>query len=250
MRKPYYVLALLCTLAASAAQAAGGVCMRWNACFSEAGAAANLNFACDTDAGNRMLVGSFYLPSNVTQATRISAVIDMAASAASMPAWWQFNNCRSGSLAVNGVNLPTNLACEDWSAGLATASLTSFSVGGRGPNTARITLTSTVPGAADAQDLFAFVDYFAFNVAMNNLNTVSGSACAGCATPVCVVLNQVSVLHSGPAPLVMTSPANNTDSHYVTWQGGGAPVVGAVTGCPAATPTRVTTWGAVKGLYR
>ena len=32
---------------------------------------------------------------------------------------------------------------------------------------------------------------------------------------------------------------------YVTWQGGG--VFG---GCPAATPTRNTTWGSVKALYR
>jgi hypothetical protein len=223
--------------------------MRWNKCFSEIGTATNQNFACDSDAGSHLLVGSFYPPTAVNQVTRVSAQIDMASSSAALPAWWQFSSCRTGSLGVNATADPLNLACEDWSVGLASASVTSFTVNTHGANTARISLTATVPGAS-AQNLTAFLDYFAFNVSLNNLNTVSGSACAGCATPVCIVLNQLSVVHSGPAPMILTTPANGVDSHYVTWQGSGAPVVGAVTGCPAATPTRNTSWGAVKSLYR
>lgn len=251
MRKACAVFALLITFAASTAQAAGGgVCLRWDKCYGETGAATNANFACDTDAGSRVLVGSFFSPSALSQVTRVSAVVDMASSSASLPAWWAFNSCRSGSLGVNATADVSNLLCEDWSAGQGSASLISFKVDTHGPNTARISLTATVPDAASAQPLAAFLSYFAFNITIDNTSTTGAGACAGCSTPVCIVLNQISVLHSGPAPLTMTNPANGTDSHYVTWQGGGAPIVGAVTGCPAATPTRNASWGAVKSLYR
>jgi hypothetical protein len=249
MRKLYFAVFVLLALSASAAHAAGGVCLRWNKCYSEAGAAVNESFACDADAGGHLLVGSFYPPFAVNQVTRISAVVDMASASASLPAWWLFGSCRLGSLGVNTTADPSNLACEDWSAGLGSATLTSYTVNTHGPNTARIAVTATLPGTS-TQDLSAFLDYFAFNVTLDNLNTVSGSACGGCATPVCIVLNSVNVLYSAAAPLTMTTPANGIDSHYVTWQGGGAPVVGAVTGCPAATPTRNASWGSVKSLYR
>jgi hypothetical protein len=249
MRKLYLAALILVALSATAAQAAGGLSLRWNRCYGELGAATNNNFACNTDANGHLLVGSFIAPVALSQVTRIDAVIDLAASAADLPAWWQFTGCRTGSLGMNATASPTNLVCDDWSAGLASASGLTYTVGTLGANTSRITLSTQVaPG--QAQDLTAFISYFAFNVTINSLHTVSGTVCGGCSTPMCIALNSIQ-LQSGAGPTVLTGPADGSNSHCVTWQGGGAAPGATVSSCPAAlTPARNTTWGAVKTLYR
>ena len=90
-----------------------------------------------------------------------------------------------------------------------------------------------------------------FILKIDSQKTAGTGSCAGCAVPACLVLSSINLVRSAPAPsLRLSGPANLTDSDFVTWQGGGVPDVGGVTGCPAATPTRRTTWGAVRTLYR
>jgi len=86
---------------------------------------------------------------------------------------------------------------------------------------------------------------------VSNIKTVGTGACAGCQTGVCIVFN--SILLNTPIlanDRTLSGPSNGTDSNYCMWQGGGNPTVGVITGCPAATPTKQRTWGAVKALYR
>jgi len=75
--------------------------------------------------------------------------------------------------------------------------------------------------------------------------------CDGCETPVCLVLHSVkAVTGVEENDRMLQGPANGTDSDYATWRGGGGVQSQRGVGCPAATPTRITSWGAVKSLYR
>ncbi|MFM8559493.1 MAG: hypothetical protein ACKOC6_07810 [bacterium] len=247
-----YSVVTACLVMLTAASAHAGVNLRWNKCFGEGTGVVNRNFACDTNAGSELLVGSFLSPQTLTNVTRCEAIVDIAVPGSALPAWWQMGaaGCRSGAVSMDVTMDPSNLACEDWSGGLAAGSLTSYQTGVRGSNTARVIMSSEVP-AANAQMFIAYVEYFLYNLRIQHSASTGTGACAGCSTPACIIFSCLNVTRSGStAPVTIFSATNATDSNYSTWQGGGAPTVGGVTGCPAATPTRNTTWGAVKSMYR
>jgi hypothetical protein len=247
-------LTVLLVAGASIAQGAPqcgayGCNLRWNDCYGNGGAA-NRNFACDSNAGNSILTVSFVPAYDVASVSGIVAVVDLAFAAPTLPAWWQFRytgSCRTTSLSVNGTPLG---ACANWAqAAPAIGIVYSTNVSGWA-NRARILLVSAVM-AADAQTLLAGQEYFAGNLTINHAKTVGTGACAGCLTPVCMAVQ--SVLMTSPNPdndCWVGGPANHVDSNVATWQGGGSPVVGDNIGCPQATPTRSSTWGEVKSLYR
>ena len=248
---------LLCGMllaVASVASAAPGTNLRWTGCFGDGGAI-NRVFTCTSNTlpGGSSLVGSFEVGAAILQTSGQEVVIDIAAAAATLPAWWQFKNvgtCRQLSLGINFTPPSTALLCTDWSGGQASGGIGAYNIGARGPNTARIVAAIAVAGAALA-DLAVGQEYFSNNVTINNAKTVGTGACAGCLTPVCIVFNSIKITTQVAAnDRVITGPTNGTDSNYAMWQGGAGVTVGASTGCPQATPTRSTTWSSVKSLYR
>src|SRR5215471_12705021 len=119
-------------------------------------------------------------------------------------------------------------------------------IGYRGPNTARVRIAEAVP-ANNFKDLVAGQEYYSCDLTIDYQKTVGTGSCAGCSTPACLVLTSINLT----TPVVennrlLTGPANGVDSNWATWQGGGGVVVGGQAGCPAATPTAKSTWGAVK----
>ena len=58
------------------------------------------------------------------------------------------------------------------------------------------------------------------------------------------MLNSIDVIAAGNVEHRKLTNASTPGGNFVTWQGGGG------TNCPAATPTRNSTWGSVKSLYR
>src|SRR5262249_25616666 len=139
--------------------------------------------------------------------------------------------------------------CLDWATNLASGGLAAYIAPAlRGPNTARIIAASAVPNAVGVA---GGATTYAFTGAITNILTTGVGACGGCLTGVCIVFNSCNVVTDNAAlNRKLTGPANGTDSDFCTWQGGGNPTVGAVTGCPAATPTKNATWSQVKSLYR
>lgn len=252
MRKALSVSGLLLLLVAPLAHA-GNVSMRWNKCYGEGTGVANRSFSCDTNVGSELLVGSFIYSAPLNDVIQLDAIVDLAASSASLPAWWQFTGgsvCRGTSLSAD-INFDgSNLACSDWTDGFGPEAAISYTAGVRGANTARALISASIPtGTAPA--MFAWNEYFAFNMKIDHAATAGPGSCAGCSTPVCIMLTSISLTRSNvSAPVVLSGPTNGTDANYVTWQGGGAPTVGSATGCPAATPTRNATWSAVKSMYR
>ncbi len=151
-------------------------------------------------------------------------------------------------MSVNFVGLGTN--CPDWSNGQGQGGLGAYNIGQYGANTSRFKIVSAVPQSGYA-DLFAGQEYFSFNISINNLKTAGTGNCSGCTVPVCLVYNSIKITTPiGANDRTWVGNTNGTDSRVATWQGGGAPTTPNGIGCPAATPTRSSTWGAVKGLYR
>ena len=251
MKKVTLLCSILLALTATAAAAGPGVNLRWNACAIDGGLP-NKNFACNTNAGANQLTASFEVGADISQSSGQELVIDLASASTPLPAWWAFKNagtCRSTALAMNLTSSAAGL-CVDWASGQATGGIGAYNIGERGPNTARIKIAIAVPAAALA-DLFAATEYFSCNLNILNLKTVGTGACTGCNDGVCIVFNSIKcTTQEAIRDRTITGAANGTDSNFVTWQGGGVPVVGGISGCPAATPTKNATWGKVKSLYR
>lgn len=231
-----------------------GCDLRWNACFRDGGAI-NRAFACDTNSGAEVLVGSFVPAWDISDVSGLEIVIDVASAGAAMPAWWSYKNvgtCRQNSLSMGFVALPSSVACLDWSAGQAAGGIGAYTIGGRGPTTARIVAAIAVPFGALA-NLTGRQEYFAFTLTINHAKTVGTGSCGGCDVPVCIVYNKTKMTTPiASHDTYVMGPSNLTDSDYVTWQGGAgvSSFGGSTTGCPAATPVKRGTWGSIKSLYR
>ncbi len=241
MKKTLLLSAGLLALSASIASAAG-LNLSWNACGGAG--LANKTFACNVNTGlAEMMVASYVAPAGTAGITGLEAVIDLQSSTATLPAWWQFKNtgsCRQTALAV----APNGAACEgDYWAGQAGGGISAYITPyAAAANRARLLIIYAVPGNL-AAPVDAGIEYFAFTASVSHAKTVGSSSCAGCADPVCIVLNEIKLTQAvGVGDFRIQNAA---DRNFVTWQGG---VVSG--GCPAVVPTQNRTWGAVKSLYR
>jgi hypothetical protein len=259
LRRALRLLSILPLFLALPAFAAEGLNLAWNHCLGEGTGVQNVTFACNTNTGLHAMTGSFVLGHDLGAVIGAEVVLDLASASPTLPAWWSFLNagtCRQTSMAASFIPNATDVVCQDWSAGLAVGGLASWcTIAGEcvdhptTPNVARVKVISAVP-QENANDLAAGVEYFDFNLAINNEKTVGAGSCAGCETPVCIVLNSIRVVPKGDVGSRTLTTPTAPGTNFVTWQGGGVPVVGGVTGCPAVTAARRSTWGTVKSLYR
>jgi hypothetical protein len=125
------------------------------------------------------------------------------------------------------------------SAGGIPVSSTQLNGSGRGANTLRLRggLAVTTGVALTAGD-----EIFAFYINVGHAKTVA--TCSGCATPVCVVFNELKVEQPAAAGqnwLITGAGLGGRD--YATWQGAGQ------VDC-AIVPAHNRTWGQIKDLYR
>ena len=243
------VAAMLCV--ASVASAAG-VNLSWNTCAGEGTGANNKTSACAVNTGSNLLVTSFVLPADLAAVNGNELVIDVLTQAATLPDWWAFKDagtCRQTSLGFNVTANASDVVCIDWGAGQSAGGIGAYSqeLGTIDPGLLaqhrRLKIAVAVPLSAIA-DLTQDTEYFSCNITINNAKTVGTGACAGCTEPMCIVLNVLRVtshIGIGENDVVLGTGAS-PGSNIVTWQGLGP-------NCQAV-PTRNTTWGAVKALYR
>ena len=256
-RHAFSLVAALALTLASSAQAytfgPWGCSLRWEHCYGDGGSL-NKSFACDANAGSEVLVASFVPAWDIANVSGLEIVINLASASPTLPAWWQFKNagsCRQPSLSASSVPVdPVVTNCPDWADAQQAGGLAAYRTPLPGQNTARILLAWAVPQSA-LRFLTGRQEYFAQRLTINHANTVGTGVCAGCTTPVCIVLQSVNMTTPNIAnDRWLSGPANQTDSDYATWQGGVGVISPLGSGCPAATPTQRSTWGSVKSLYR
>ncbi len=236
--------------------AAGGVNLRWNACFGDGGAIDRTSL-CNTNNGNAgQMVVSYKVFADVPQAIFCDMVIDLAAADATLPAWWTvlLGGCRQFGITGNSTISGLAVNCVDWSGGTATGGLQTSTVGAVfGPASARMVVGFQAPLPVPV--LANGTEYFAGNVVLSNTKTTGAGSCTGCTTPVCLAVSSVGLYTPPPGGGVATrtvviTNANSPGSNFVTWQGGAGASSTLGGNCPAATPAQNSTWGAVKSLYR
>jgi len=248
MRLQRLLLALGVLCVTTPAASGQGISLRWGECVADGGVR-NLAFACNTNSGQVSLMNSFMLPAALAGATRVNGVIDLVAADVTLPEWWNFHTCRSGSIHMFS-EAAGPILCTDFMGFCSNGGGISAIVPGvPGVNGERIQFSrlKCVPfGGAPGSDLVAGIEYVGPVLVINFTRTVGSPSCAGCGTGVCLLLTQLQVVGSG-GTVTLTAPLVPPDGNVATWQGLGFTPGGA---CLAATPARQPTWGAVKSLYR
>ena len=239
-------LALLCALlfvgSATAVAGPGGVNLGWNDCGGFP-ASLSRSFACNTNIGINTLVGSFVTPCCVTAMDANEILMNLQSDSATWPAWWSMGGslCRPSSLFSNFDFTAGPFNCLDyWQGGAVGGQLLDQIVG----NHARLRVICALPaGDPRITSIPEGIEVYSYKVNINDAKSV-GSACPGCLTPVCIVLNSITIDQPTGTPggnILVSAPATRS---YATWQGG------FPNGCTIPTPTRNTTWGSIKALYR
>src|SRR5690349_7218163 len=128
MKKILLLSGVLLAFSASMALAAGGLNLAWGpSCWAD-NPAASKTWTCATNGATlATFTGSFTVGSDIPDFVGISAVIDLQANSATLPAWWDFFNpgsCRPTSLSVGADFTTTTTSCNDVFAGQAGGGIT------------------------------------------------------------------------------------------------------------------------------
>lgn len=243
MKKIVLIVAALVALTASAALAQPGINLSWNDCGLNG--QANQAFACNTNSGAPFtLIASFVPPANINQLVGMSAQIDITTDQATLPDWWGFGGCRATSSLVTDFGFVSGpFSCTDVWQGAAAGGY-AYDIGFGSPNRARFRIQCAIP-ADNPQAVDPSTEYYAFKALILKAKTTGAGSCAGCTFPGCIVLNSIQLfqpLEVGNDPTI----GNPKDRNFATWQS--TPVT--VPPCPVSTPTRSTSWGTLKSLYR
>jgi len=255
MRRTLILLALGSALVPGAvlSQPYPGVALRWSHCFGEGTGFSNRSFACDTNSGVDVLVGSFVLREDLPSVSGCEITIDFNTAGPPpdmdpfpppgppLSDWWMFKSagtCRQTALTASFVADPTNTVCLDWGAGQQVGGIGAYNIeAALGQGKARLLIAVAVPPSALA-DLTAGTEYACVTVGINHIKTVGAGACAGCTTPMFITFNRANVVTPVAANnRLLTGPVNGYDADRVAWNTG-------------VTATRATSWGALKSLYR
>lgn len=216
-----------------------GMNLGWNQCATTS-ATLEQRFDCADNQRRFALVGSFRNDLAIPDFVGVSATLTLVAGASPMPAWFRFGpgECREGALGMRDVG--PIAGCLNPYAG-------AFQGGGfvvepaAGTDRCRVRLDwarDTPTGVA------ATTFYTAFVLDIGSARSVDDgeAACPGCETPAYFVLERVELYSlAGGRVRAIYSPDERS---FAGWQGGSSLYGGGV------TPSRRSSWGAVKALYR
>ena len=235
---------LCCTVALSQKAHGAGINLFWDEC-GPAGVS-NKSFACDRNGGEDILIASFVLPKDVPDFVGILAQVDIRTPGV-LPDWWRHGDrlrfgdeCRDTS-GLNVLAEFENLSvCVDPYRGIRTSGY-AYDVEFFSEDRARLRFQCAMePKMTNA--LVVDEEYYGFQMILLHDKAVGEEACAGCALPACIVLNEVRVSPASVIPeVVLTNPERQ---NYAKWQ------EEAIPHCPEATRVPPTTWGRVRALYR
>jgi hypothetical protein len=219
-----------------------GLFLRWNDCPLAASSVSTMTFGCSSDVGEELLVAAITLGETVDDVIAVEVVIDIQFAGAAVPPWWQIDpaGCRDGALIARSAP-PQNPACTDfWNQTLTPGLL--YQIAPRGnPSQARVVVSFALPSTTPPRQLVPGPTYYVASIAVQNQRT---SQCTGCLTNACLVLNSVRLgrVPGSPGQDPMIVQPGPLEANHATWQGAGA-------ACQSV-PTRSSTWGRLKSLYR
>ena len=214
---------------------AQGLMLTWGSCGEPR--LGNRAFACNTDAGSDVLSVAFrpYFP--LSQVARAEVYMELCTPQLTLPAWWQFlgaGACRAGSLAMAST-APVGSCTSLWDpAARLTTSIYLQAVGAYGM---KFDPSVTLVDTALAQDMVLGQDYELFRLVIDHAHAIGPGACAGCDAPAIISTDFIWLWTATGQGL---GGASYTSA---TWQS-------SAVSCYTIVPTRRSTWGSLKSLYR
>lgn len=231
--------ALLAPPVVASPPTAGGVSVSWgDACWSDAGAASNLTWACDSNTyGGIRMTCSFQLDAGTSDFYGVGVFMNGMTETSQVPDWWKLGDnytydCRMNLLSLSADGSFSSACVSPWQG---------VQAGGIGLY-AWDCDRMYVNGCWAMQDpvaLDAGVEYFALQFRISAARTVGG--CAGCSVPAIWALHRIEVSRSG-GTWYLDSPYSG-GNQCLTWQS-------STLSCWYPLPVRNATWGQLKSLYR
>lgn len=248
MKKIFALSALMLVLAAPASFA--GLDLGWGNCITDGGTA-DAALPCAGFAGAD-LYGEFQLDNAVGSFIALDFSLDIQTTTDPSGDFWNFalGECNDGNLTLDdarfGQCLNSN-ATPCFATGAQCQNGFAWASGFGGTNRARL-VGSIFRDATAPVALAASTSYFAFKFSFFTFSAVEGGggSCVGCSDPVAIVWNSAvaSGLSAGVGTEAQEEPIEGPGlvDNCATANGG--------TSLCSATPTKNTTWGQVKSLYR
>jgi hypothetical protein len=231
-----------CTLPETGRAAAPGMNLNWNNCLF-GGRYSNLVLACDDNYQTRNLVVSFRLAQSVPDFVGATMTLDGVVDAGYSVPWWQLGagGCREGALSPVAP-LPISGCTNPYKGAVQGGGLIQEPHGGRASSfRIHADWARASPVAIVADTL-----YTSHVLQLTTVKAVEEGfgTCDGCGITACLVLLEVSVfgLESGFAARLDDADLQAEVFYQIPSPGAGTPF--------CVTPTRTSTWGAVKALYR
>jgi hypothetical protein len=237
LKKILVLTVLLLAVTASLAMAAAGVNLTWgNKCYAD-GATVDQVWDCNSNTGGvaGTLSLSFQTAASHPDFVAIGFYLEGMTEEAVVPDWWKMS---TGECRVNGTTMNTNFtalttACTDLWAGLGGGGIGLYS-----DDTNRMHLNAAW-AMADSITIDPNIEYLAAQFNFSRAKTVGTGACAGCDTKAIWSIYRLEIGFLSHPTEMLTFPLAN---QCVTWQT-------STLSC-TLVPTRNTTWGQVKSLYR
>jgi len=234
MKKTLLLTSMLLALTVSAALAEG-VNLAWGTlCYTENPVSAT-TFACNTNgtAGARVMTVSWTIDVPMLDLVGLEWAIEGVSETPALPDWWKLGatpDCRAGKATFNSnyTGMESEV-CVDWTAG-AGFNAPNYTWTG---NVARITLGTAID-AGFPYEVIPGQEYYGGGVTILNSKTVGTGACTGCSVP---MVFELKMFTAAGLDGTRDDVTNTLANRHLSWNGG-------------IVPTRNTTWGQVKGLYR
>lgn len=246
MKAALFSICIAIALAPSAS--AGGFNLTWGEGCWQDDPSALQSFGCNTNEGSISFTVSFVPNQALEDLIAVEALFDLQSDSPELPDWWQLTApgaCRSGALSAAADFSAAPGGCADPRPGQTPSTVTTWitadypSDAGWPPVAAPHRAFLAVGADMDTPvSLDSGTECYGLTVRISHQGTTGEGACAGCNTPVTLVLNRLRLVSTRLE--VIDTPIDNM---CLRWQAGG------VTPCDA-TPAHNRTWGQVKSLYR
>jgi hypothetical protein len=245
MKKTLLLTGILLALLAPTALAAGGLNINWGTgCWTDGTPLNDLAWICNRNTGSATITCSFAVSQAQPNFVGIELDLEGATEPGTVPAWWQAGegDCRQGvvSTSANFLAAP-QVGCTDMWQNLASGGLAIYAWGPLwgGNNRTHILVVYAVP-ADTPIPLLANTEYYAAQVFIGYAKTVGSGACDGCTSP--MIWGFWGMKSAELTQYEMLQEPLSGGNQCLTWQS-------STLAC-GLVPTRNTTWGQVKSLYR
>jgi hypothetical protein len=242
--------ALLAFVSGAGAAQAAGIAATWNRCQEDGGSTVRF-VPCNSNTGKNEIVSAFSPPAGITSLRQVVATYRICPTSHTLPAWWDFFNpgsCRQSSLQWAPYGYSSTGTCVDpWDGVPVTGSVVSYGPEPGSDLYRLVAETHTVDGSGVAVDPYdGLQSYEAVRLAIDYAGTTGDGACAGCLQPVVLMLTQLELKMADGSPSIMltTNYSGYGTSTPLNWQPNSGPY------CLYTVPTRASTWGSLKSLYR